>query len=129
MDKEIKDYILKLSGKASLLEELINDHEYNLKVNGEITEETEKSNNDGSYNIIYKFQPKIIEIESDSGEVVKTKDIRKRSQKLRGMIYYFWQDYGADSHLSADEFYNRFMDKLMVNLSGVIEFLHSIKDN
>ena len=122
MDKEIKDYILKLSGKASLLEELINDHEYNLKVNGEITEETEKSNNDGSYNIIYKFQPKIIEIESDSGEVVKTKDIKRKSQKLRGALYYLWQD--SKTKLDQDEFYDMFMDKLLANLNGVIEFLH-----
>ena len=122
MDKEIKDYILKLSGKASLLEELINDHEYNLKVNGEITEETEKSNNDGSYNILYKFQPKIIEIESDSGEVVKTKDIKRKSQKLRGALYYLWQD--SKTKLDQDEFYDMFMDKLLANLNGVIEFLH-----
>ena len=122
MEKEIKDYILKLSGKASLLEELINDHEYNLKVNGEITEETEKSNNDGSYNILYKFQPKIIEIESDSGEVVKTKDIKRKSQKLRGALYYLWQD--SKTKLDQDEFYDMFMDKLLANLNGVIEFLH-----
>ncbi len=62
MDKEIKDYILKLSGKASLLEELENDHEYDISINGETTEQTEVSNGDGSYNIVYKFKPKIIEI-------------------------------------------------------------------
>jgi len=124
MDKEIKDYILKLSGKASLLEELENDHEYNLRVNGEITEQTEKTNNDGSYNIIYKFQPKIIEIEKDNGEVVKTKDIRRKSQKLRGALYYLWQD--SKSKLDQDEFYDMFMDKLLANLNGVIEFLHNI---
>ena len=123
MDKEIKDYILKLSGKASLLEELENDHEYNLKVNGEITEQTEKTNNDGSYNIVFKFQPKIIEIEKDNGEVVKTKDLKRKSQKLRGALYYLWQD--GKTKLDQDEFYDMFMDKLLANLNGVIEFLHN----
>ena len=129
MDKEIKDYILKLSGKASLLEELENDHEYDISINGETTEQTEVSNGDGSYNILYKFKPKIIEILKDNGEVVKTKDIRKKSQKLRGMIYYFWQDSSVSNSLNADEFYDRFMDKLMANFSGVAEFLHNVENN
>jgi len=124
MDKEIKDYILKLSGKASLLQEMENDKEYNLKVNGEITEMTEKSNNDGSYNIVYKFEPKIIEIEGEGGEIIRTKDIKRKSQKLRGALYYLWQE--SNAKLDQDEFYDMFMDKLLANLNGVVEFLHKI---
>ena len=122
MDKEIKDYILKLSGKASLLEELENDHEYDISINGETTEQTEVSNGDGSYNIVYKFKPKIIEILKDNGDVVKTKDIRKKSQKLRGALYYLWQE--KSGSLDQDEFYDMFMNKLLSNLNGVVEFLH-----
>ena len=125
-EKEIKDYILKLSGKASLLQEIENDKEYNLRVNGETTAKTEVPNGDGSYNIIYKFQPKIIEIEGEGGEIIKTKDLRKKSQKLRGALYYLWQE--QSGNLDQDEFYDRFMDKLLANLNGVVEYLHNIKD-
>ena len=125
-EKEIKDYILKLSGKASLLQEIENDKEYNLRVNGETTAKTEVPNGDGSYNIIYKFQPKIIEIEGEGGEIIKTKDLRKKSQKLRGSLYYLWQE--QSGNLDQDEFYDRFMDKLLANLNGVVEYLHNIKD-
>ena len=125
-EKEIKDYILKLSGKASLLQEIENDKEYNLRVNGETTAKTEVPNGDGSYNIIYKFQPKIIEIEGEGGEIIKTKDLRKKSQKLRGALYYLWQE--QSGNLDQDEFYDRFMDKLLANLNGVVEYLHNIEN-
>ena len=121
---KINDYVLKLSGKVSLLEPIENDRQYNIAIKGEVVSKTEKPNQDGTYDIIYKFQPKVVEILKDAGKVIKSKDNRRNSQKLRAMIHFRWEH--SNSELDSEEYYDRFMKKLMANFEGVVEYLNHV---
>jgi ribosomal 50S subunit-recycling heat shock protein len=122
---EINEYILKLTGAASLLEPLENDKDYLISVDGSIVKKSEEPNDDGTMNITFTFKPKTIEILKDNGQTIKSKDIRRNSQKLRAMIYYLYQESGTE--MEQEEFYDKFMGKLMSHFEGVVAYLKSIK--
>ncbi len=111
MDKTINDYILKLSGKASVLKPLENGHSYKIIADGEIVSETIENNQDGTYNAIYKFNPAIVVVEKDNGETIKAKDIRKKSQQLRNCLFREWKDKNIE--VEFEHYYEMEMSKFI----------------
>ena len=86
------NYILRMTGKAEIEKPLNLSEGYKLNVEGEIVSITEADNYDGSHSKIYKFKPIRAEIETEKGEIIKVKDTRSYSQKLRRMITWLWEN-------------------------------------
>lgn len=117
IEKEINEYILKLSGKASIPEPLAIDHNYKLSIDGEITDERLTNNHDGTYNKYFYFKPILAEIKKDNGEVIKAKDTRSWSTKVRKMLYRIWEQNA--SSLTSEEFYDLVMRHIVLNLEEI----------
>ena len=83
--KTINDYIIKLSGKVSILEPLQIDNNYNLKLDCSVVAENLKTNEDGTYNIEYKVEPMRVEMIDQTGKSLKAKDPHFR-QLLNNLI-------------------------------------------
>lgn len=112
-EKIINDYVLKLTGKVSILEPIEQSHNYKVEIDGTIDAVTDTDNHDGTYNRYYKFLPILCKIKKDNGEVIRAKDPRKNSQKLRRIVYAIWMN--DASSLPEEEAYDRFMNHVMVH--------------
>lgn len=123
-EKQINDYVLKLSGKVSILEPLAIGHNFKVEIDGTITNETLSDNQDGKFNLYYKFEPILCKIKKDNGEVIKAKDPRKNSQKLRRMVYAIWMN--DASSLPEEEAYDRFMAHVIVHAEAL--YKQAMKD-
>ena len=113
--KIIKEHILKISGKASLLEQLDLSHSFKLEVDGAVTETTDVDEQDGEYTRYYKFKPTIIKVLKDNGEVTRTKDTRSRSVQMRAVITREWRELPSTS-LTSEEYYDERMQDLIQDL-------------
>ena len=91
-ENKINEYVLKLTGKCSVPQSLEIGHNYKITIDGSITAETRSDNENGTFNVYYKFVPIVAEIQKDNGPVIKTKDTRSMSTKLRKVIYWLWQN-------------------------------------
>jgi hypothetical protein len=91
MDKQITEYVLKLSGKASLLEPIDLSHNYKVQVDGSVVEVADADNQDGTYTRYYKYKPARVSVINEAGEMIKAKDVRRRSEQLRAAIWKEWQ--------------------------------------
>lgn len=116
-EKEINDYVLKLSGKVSILEPIEIGRNYKVEIDGTITNETLSDNQDGKFNLYYKFEPILAKIKKDNGEIIKAKDPRKNSQKLRNLLYAIWLN-NNDSSVFED-FYDEFMTYVMLHADNL----------
>jgi hypothetical protein len=97
MEKEIKENILRLTGKCSLPQSLEIGNRYKIIIEGAITSITHEDAEDGTLLRYHKFVPVIVSVIKDTGEVIKAKDTRRMSQKLRGIIYKIWESEEKDS--------------------------------
>lgn len=111
--KQVNDYILKLTGKASLLQELELGNSYKVSIDGEVTTVTDSNNQDGTVNRIYKFEPILVTLEKDNGETIKAKDIRSRSKQLRNLLWKRWQEESSD--IEFEEYYDKKMVEIIKN--------------
>ena len=111
---EINEYILRLTGKVSISEPLTIDTNYSLALHGSISAITEESNEDGSSNHIFKFQPLKCEILTPEGKTIKAKDSRRLSQKLRARIFIEWKE--SSVSMDFDEYYNKRMGEIITNI-------------
>lgn len=111
MEKEINEHILKISGKATLLEPLDLSKSFKLEVDGAVIETSDTDNEDGTFNRSYKFKPTIVSVLKDNGETTKTKDTRSRSQQLRAVITREWR--ASTENITAEEYYDREMATLI----------------
>src|ERR1700733_2502270 len=84
-------YYLKVFGKANIPKRLEIGHNYRVVLDASITQESKSDNNDGTYDVTFKVEPQTCEISKDNGEVVKAKDPRKNSTKIRNKLYFLWQ--------------------------------------
>lgn len=112
MEDKINEYVLKLTGKANIPVPLKVGSSYTAKIEGAITSETKEDNDDGTYNVYFKFQPIIAEITNENGVTTKTKDLRKDSQKMRAIIRREWED-SNNSEKTEEEYYRKRMSDLM----------------
>jgi hypothetical protein len=61
-DKPINEHIIKVTGKANILAGLDSDQEVVLLVRGSVVKREEESNQDGTYNMIYKVKIAAVEL-------------------------------------------------------------------
>lgn len=89
-----ENYFIKIQGKANVPERVDIGHNYKLTADCSVTSESRIDNQDGSFDIIFKVEPVTVAIEKDNGEVIKAKDPRKNSQKLRNYLFKLYHDEG-----------------------------------
>lgn len=107
----METYFIKLAGKGNIPEGLSIGHNYHIVAEGSVTEEKKSDNNDGSMNVTYKFEPVLIETVKETGESIRAKDTRSRSQQLRAALFRKWRDSNDDKEF--DKFYDEFMVKVI----------------
>lgn len=112
--KEIRDYIIKFTGKISILEPIELGHNYQIKVDSTVTQETNVDNNDGTVDKLYKVEPIIGEVIKDNGETLKIKDNRRNSEKIRKVCYAVWSSRSTD--IDSDEMYNKVTNWVLSNM-------------
>ena len=116
MSKNINSYQLGITGNNEI-ESPINTENY-ATVKGEISvyETRLKDNNDGSYDKIFKAKfTKGAEVEQ-GGKVIKGKDKRRKSVKLRHAIWRMGEAEGVEDR---EAFYDVVMDKVIYNLEDI----------
>mgnify|MGYP001558330729 CR=1 FL=1 len=121
--KEIKDYVIKLGGKVSILQPLEMGNNYKLVLNGAVTSETRIDNNDGSENIIYKFEPITVELLDSLGKRLALADTRSKSAILRACFWKDWQKTGGN--LSFEDWRDKLMDNLILHHTELAEMYSS----
>jgi len=115
MEKEkINENVLKVSGKASLPEPLEIDHNYKVEIDGDVTSDDLKSNQDGTFTRYFRFEPILIKILKDNGEIIKAKDTRSRSQQLRSRLFKIWTE--TNANIEFETFYDEVM-KLIIQMA------------
>lgn len=85
MDKNT--YFIKLSGKANIPVALSIGHNFKITSDCSITQEQRDDNEAGGLDITYKAVPVTVEILSNNGPVIKAKDPRKNSAKVRNLLW------------------------------------------
>lgn len=111
MEKVINEHVIKLSGKATLLEPLDLSRSFKLEVDGAVIESSDADNQDGTFTRSYKFKPTIIKVLNDNGEVTRTKDTRSMSQQMRAVLTREWRE--SNETITAEEYYEREMKILI----------------
>ena len=104
-------YYIKLQGKANIPTPLSIGHNFKIISDCSITGETKTDNEDGTFSITWKAEPITIEISKDNGEVIKAKDPRKNSQKIRNYLFKIYSDEGAIENF--DMVYDAFTQEVM----------------
>lgn len=122
---KINENYLKLSGKACIPQPLVLGNSYKLLIDGEITNQGQTNNHDGSADQWFKFEPILVSIQKDNGETIKAKDVRKWSQKLRNWLYRGWET--NNSSLSFDDYYDKVMKYLIANSDELADRALNIK--
>lgn len=92
-DENINEYLVKFNGKLSITEPLDIDHSYRIGLDVEISEGTKQSNQNGTFNIIYKGQVIGGEVAKSNGDILLAKDNNSNSSKLRKQIFALGEDY------------------------------------
>lgn len=94
---------------------------------GSVVNENRKDNQYGTQKVVYKVQPKLLEVrKSVEGQVVdqpsvKTSSSGKRShsQRLRDSIYRLWESNGMMGEF--DDYYSKVMDKIITSVQAKID--------
>lgn len=113
-EKAIEDYIVKLSGKASLPAPLELGRNYLISIRGSITTETKADRFDGGVIKTWRFEPILVELVNDEGKTIKARDTRRRSVQLRSALWKIWRD--IDSKEDFEEFYDAEMLKIIKDI-------------
>jgi hypothetical protein len=113
-------YYLKLTGKVNVPNKVEIGHNYKITIDGSVTEEKREDNEDGTFSITSTFRPILAEIQKDHGEIVKSKDVRKRSQQIRAFLYRMWEADAGDSR-GHEEAYDQTMKYILANIDEIYE--------
>ncbi len=108
---ENETYYIKIQGKANIPNGLSIGHNYKLVADCSITSETKADNDNGTFDIVYKVEPITIEIQKDNGEIIKAKDPRRNSQKIRNYLYKHYHNEGVVEPF--DDVYDAFTYEVM----------------
>lgn len=119
---EIKEYILQLTGKASLPEALNVGDNYKVQLEGSIITDMLSDNHDGTCDRIFKFKPIIVTTTDHLGHTLKAKDTRSMSQLLRGLLRKKWIN--AAAQIEEEDYYQKFMYGVMRDLDELVERYH-----
>jgi len=104
--QEINDHVLRITGGASLPQELDPEKSYKILTEISVKSVTHKKNEDGTSDLIYTAGI-TSHIDLEEGEkIIRAKDPRKNSQRIRGAIWHLQQDEGM-THIDEEVFYNQ----------------------
>ena len=98
---KIREYILRISGSANIEQPLKSDHDYALGLIANVYAVEKKSNQDNSYNLVYKCKPTgEISIKSDLGEkIVAQVKGSSLSKRMRDKWFAIGYDYDEDMEI------------------------------
>lgn len=113
----INEHILKLTGKVTLPKPLTLSKTYLIGVEGDVTESTDKDNNDGTFNREFKFEPLTVEVVNEKGDSIRAMGKTKMHQKIRGR-HWVWQQENQ-----SDVDYEQFGNLLIQKFDEVMEIL------
>lgn len=113
-------YYLKLTGKVNVPEMLTIGHNYRVLLDGEVTNETKETNQDGTFSYVSKFEPVIAEVQKDFGKSIKSKVAGSRSKQVKNIVFKLWEASNDDSR-TADEAYEETMKHILFNLGDLYE--------
>jgi len=126
----METYYAKINGKVNIPSSLSIGHNYRLTADCSITSEAKDDNEDGTYSITYKLEPVTAEISKDNGVLVRARDPRKNSQKIRNYLFKVYHDEGycEDFDLVYDAFSKEVMSMTPGLLKEAIKRLNNGKD-
>ena len=107
----METYYVKINGKANISKPLEIGHNFKLVSDCSVTSVTRTDNENGEFDVTYKMEPITIEIQKDNGEVVKAKDPRKNSQKMRNYLFKIYANEGYTEDF--DQVYDAFTYEVM----------------
>lgn len=116
---EINEHYIKLIGKACIPEPLELGNNYKVEIDGDVTGITDTDNNNGTKDRYYKFAPILVNILKDNGEVIKAKDNRSASKKVRNMCYRIWES--NDDPRDYEQAYQDTIKQIMFELTELYE--------
>ncbi len=117
MKEEI--YYLKLTGKVNIPKKLEISHNYAVLLQGSVTDTKTSDNENGSFDVTSTFRPVTCDIKTDLGEMIKAKDPRGWSAKIRARVYKTWE--ANSDPRSAEEAYESFMKQVNFELEELYE--------
>lgn len=111
-------YYIKIVGKVNVPSKIEIGHNYALKMDCSVTQESKEDNEDGTFNVISKVVPITAEIVKSNGEIVKARDARKNSTKIRNLLHWKWQQ--SDNPTDFEEYYTKFTNLVLLNMDAFI---------
>ncbi len=108
---ENETYYIKILGKANIPHELSIGHNWKITADCSITQKQTNDNHDGTFDVIFKAEPATVEIVGDNGEVIKAKDPRHNSQKIRNYLFKIYAEEGYVDDF--DKVYDAFTYEVM----------------
>jgi len=117
----METFFLKIVGKVNIPERLSIGHNFKVTADCSITSETKSDNEDGNFDVIFKAEPITCEISQDNGKIIKAKDPRKNSTKIRNLLHWKWQQ--SNSAEDFESYYTRFTNYVLVNMDALISTL------
>ena len=112
----IDDYLLKLSGKAALPELPKIGYNYEVNIKGSIVSITEADRDDGGRIFTAKFEPILVELIKETGEKLRGRDTRRRSQQVRAALFRQWRDNNESEDF--EKYYDKEMLKIIQSIIG-----------
>lgn len=107
----INTQYIQFSGKAELAKELVVGNNYEITSQGTIVSSTLHDNNNGTFDVSYKWRVITTEITDEKGESIKAKDTRGNSTLIRNQAYAIWRDSGSSKDF--ETFYNELTREYM----------------
>ena len=104
-------YYIKVTGKANIPEALSIGHNWKIECDCSIVSEQKSDLENGEFSVTYRAVPVTINIIKDNGEVVRAKDPRKNSQKIRNYLFKLYADEGHVEDF--DSVYDAFTQEVM----------------
>ena len=101
-------YTARITGLSELSEPLEIGKSYTILVNADCRSIKKDDNDDGTFTFGHILKQITAEIKADNGKVIKVKDRKSQSQKLRAQIIFQAQEEGKDPEIE----YDRIMVKL-----------------
>lgn len=113
------NYFIKINGKINIPEIVKIGHNYDITLQGSVTDERKLDNEDGTFSYVSTFRPITGTIGLPTGKTIKLRDTRSRSSQLRARVHNIWRS--TDDPRMEDEAYDRFMVYIMQNADELFE--------
>jgi len=114
----MENFYLKITGKANIPERLSIGHNYRLVADCSITSETKTDNENGEFDVTFKVEPVTVSISKDNGKIIKAKDPRKNSTKIRNLLYFKWKE--SNEAVDFEDYYTKFTNIVLANMDTLI---------